>query len=77
MRKIQINVVGTVSDKDELNEIENIAKVFVIEERVIDLTEEIVEKNILKSNLKPLKKSISRRYPGYDRLQYLTVRGLN
>ena len=45
---------------------------------MIDLTEEIEEENKLeKPNLKPSKKSISRRNPVYDHLQYLTVRGLN
>ena len=44
---------------------------------MIDLTGEIEGKNVEKTYLKPSKKSISRRDSVYDRLQYLTVRGLN
>jgi len=38
VRKIQINIVGSISDKEELKELENVAKVFVVAERLIDLT---------------------------------------
>ncbi len=45
---------------------------------MIDLTEDFESDNeVEKQNEKPSKKSISRRYPVYDRLQYLNVRGLN
>ena len=78
MRKIHINVVGTFADTDELHEIEYVARVFLVAERMIDLTEEIeIEKNEEKPIEKSPKKSISRRNLVYDRLQYLNVRGLN
>ena len=45
---------------------------------MIDLTEEAGKEKVEeKPNLKASKKSVSRRYPVYNRLQYLTVRGLN
>ena len=41
MRSININVVGVTSDREELNEIENIVKVFVVTERIITLANDI------------------------------------
>lgn len=42
------------------------------------ITDDIDKENIVKIiKVKPSSKSNSRRYPVYDRLQYLNVRGLN
>ena len=78
MRKIRINVVGTFADSDELNEIENVARVFLVERRMKALTNDIDKDKVLKNTkIKPSTKSFTRQNPDYGRLQYLNVRGLN
>lgn len=70
--KIHINIVGLFDDIDEVNELEDVAKVFVVEERIIDIT---YEKNSI--NIVERKKTDSNPN-GYNRnFQVLTVRGLN
>ena len=61
-----------------MTEIETVAKVFVIEERMIDLTYELeTEKNISKPLEKPIKK-IKNTHNSYNaRLPILTVKGFN
>ena len=47
MRYIKINVVGSVSNIEDLEEIETIAKVFVVAERMIDLTNDSKAEKII------------------------------
>jgi len=64
---IQINIVGLISNEEEIDEIENIAKVFLIEEKMLDLTYEIKKPiKILDEQYNPMNKNVS----------YLTVREL-
>lgn len=70
-------MVGVTSDKDELNEIEKIAKVFIVEERMIDLTYDVKSEEIDKKNLESSKKLNIHPKPYNRHLQSLTVKGLN
>jgi hypothetical protein len=70
-------VVGVTSSRAELVEIENIVKVFVVAERVIDLANEIKSEVINKNKIKP---SIeNNKNPNLDNryLKPLNVRGFN
>ena len=75
---IQINVVGSVSEMDEILDIQTVAKVFVIARRMIDLTNAhgsdiiVTEPPIVKN-----KKTKKRRTYSYSRLPVLTVKGFN
>lgn len=70
-------MVGVTSDRTDLIEIENIVKVFVVAERVIDLASEIKSEIINKNNLK-MSKELNKNPDPYNKyLRPLTVRGLN
>jgi hypothetical protein len=76
--RIQINVVGVLSDADEINEIMDVTEVFVIEKRMMDLTYPLVFKNnVLKSKIESSKKSKIYQNQICRYLQSLTVRGLS
>jgi len=77
VRYIIIKVVGVASNRAELIEIENIVKVFVVAERIIDLASEIKSEEINKNNLE-LSKNFN-NYPDQCKryLKPLTVKGLN
>ena len=77
MRYININVVGVTSDREELNEIENIVKVFVVAERIINLTNDIKSEENIKNNLDSSKKYNINPTPYNGHLKSLTVKGLN
>ncbi len=76
--KIQINIVGSLTDREQLCLIETVAKVFVIEERMKDLTYDLDSDNIITDlPLKPSKKSDFNRNFYNKRLPILNVRGFN
>ena len=70
-------MVGVTSNGAELIEIENIVKVFVVAERIIDLASELKSEVINKNNLKPSKELNNLLNPYNKYLRPLTVRGLN
>lgn len=76
VKNIDINIVGMLSDADEISELIDVAKVFVIEERVKNISNETILPKVIKSikEEKILKTNISQkmRY-----LANLTVKGLN
>jgi glycerate kinase len=75
--KIQISIVGTLSNREEVNEVENIAKVFVIEQRVMDLAEDFqTPKNITKTQALSPKKHVIKNLLQKSQNQILSVRGL-
>ena len=78
MRYIKINVVGSVSTMEDLDEIETIAKVFVVAERMIDLTNDSKpEKNITGPPV-DINKKINNNHDLYNKkLMLLSVRGFN
>ena len=67
-----------VSDKDELDEMETVAKVFVVEKRMIDITYNVEPENIIEQPFSGSSKKI-KIHPtnNRNRLPFLTVRGLN
>jgi hypothetical protein len=76
--RMQVNVVGVLSDADEINEILDVSEIFVIEKRMIELTYPLAFKNkALKSSVDSSKKSkiYQNQINGY--LKSLTVRGLS
>jgi len=70
-------VVGVTSSRAELIEIENIVKVFVVAERVIDLASQIKTESLDKNNIKSLKEAKINPDPYNKFIKPLTVRGLN
>ena len=78
VRLIRINIVGSISNQDEITEIETIAKVFVVEKRMIDLTNEPVTGKIISEPPKKPIKKINKTPNSYNaHLPVLTVKGLN
>lgn len=78
MRLIQINVVGSVSDRDEIIDIETVARVFVVARRMIDLTDAL-ESGINDTD-PPIyhHKKIKKRHNSSNfRIPVLTVKGFN
>lgn len=76
VRIIKLNIVGVLSSNEEIKEIENIVKIFFIEERVINLASNIVTKKVIEK-INP----ISIKNPNHDinskYIQFFTVKGLN
>jgi hypothetical protein len=70
-------VVGVTSGRAELIEIENIVKVFIVTERVIDLASEVKNKEINKQKLKSSIKINNHPNPYIKYLKPLNVRGFN
>jgi hypothetical protein len=70
-------VVGVTSSKKELLEIENIVKVFVVAERVIDLASEVKNDTANKNKLKNSKELNNHPNPYTQYLKPLNVRGFN
>jgi len=70
-------VVGVTSDKAELIEIENIVKVFVVTERVIDLASELKSDVSNSNKLKSIKELNNNPNPYNKYLKPLNVRGFN
>ena len=69
-------MVGALSNDEEVKELENVVKMFFIEERVMDLTSSIEKKKVngktYAESLKNISCGINNKF-----LQFLTVRGLN
>ena len=66
-----------MSNKEEVKEVENIAKVFVIEQRVMDIAEELPKtKTITHTPIEPQKKQIIKTLVNKSNNQILNVRGL-
>lgn len=76
--RMKVNIVGILSDIDEINEIMDITEVFAIEKRMRDLTYPLVfNNNALRSSFESSKKLkiYQNQINGY--LQSLKVRGLS
>ena len=70
-------MVGVTSERAELIEIENIVKVFIVTERVIDLASELKSEGANKNKLKSIKEFNNNPDPYNKYLKPLTVRGFN
>jgi len=78
VRKIQINIVGSISEKEELKEIENVANVFVVAERLIDLTCDLKSEFIDSGTPQNSPKKIYSNQNSYNIHQSLiTIHGFN
>jgi hypothetical protein len=70
-------VVGVTTDRTELKEIQNIVKVFVVAERIIDLASEI-KSELPNTNKLKSPREFNNHPNQYNKyLRPLTVRGLN
>ena len=77
MIKIEIKIVGLISDENELNEIHNIAKIFVYESRMKDFNYQNNKKPKLSNNyIKTKDKSVNRRIISENKMQNILVKGL-
>jgi len=65
-----------MTSKEEIKEVENVVKIFFIEERVINLASSIGRKKIIEKIYTEPLKNLSNDVNNKD-LQLLTVRGLN
>ena len=75
---ININIVGSINDEEQLSDIETIAKVFMVERRINDLAYNERIKNI-SSNPQVIPKTKKDNHKNsYNKgLSLLTVHGLN
>ena len=77
MSKVDIKIVGTISDEEELDEIQSIAKIFIYEQRMKDFNYPIKLNNPIKKDyLKYFKKIVSTHKIKYNNLPHLMVKGL-
>jgi hypothetical protein len=78
VRLIQINVVGSVSDRDEIIDIETVARVFVVARRMIDLTDALESGiNVTEPPISHHKKIKKRSNSTNLHIPFLTVKGFN
>lgn len=78
MSLIKINIVGAVSKIDDLEEIETVAKVFVVAERMIDLTNDSKSEKIISKPPDDFNKKIDNNQSSNNgKLTLLSVRGFN
>jgi hypothetical protein len=67
-----------ISNKEELYEIEKITKLFIVEQRMIDITYNFeTELSNKKENLKQIKKHNIKLNSYYKKIQLFNVKGLN
>ena len=77
MKRVDIKIVGLISDDEELDEIHSIAKVFIYTQRMKGFTSEEKDNNlIVKTYLKNYKKTNKSRKQNYNYLNQFMVRGL-
>jgi len=77
VNKVDIKIVGLISDEEELDEIQSIAKIFVYEQRMKGFKYPAKGDNSIRKNyLKYFKKTDSHHKIEYNRLPHLMVRGL-
>jgi len=77
VNKVDIKIVGSISDEDELDEIQNIAKIFVYTQRMKCFKYPAKDNSLIRKNyLKYYKKTDDHRKINYNHLPRLMVRGL-
>lgn len=74
---IHINVVGSVSDSNEIIDIETVARVFVVARRMIDLTDAL--ESGINVTVPPIYHKKIKKHPTSSKLliPVLTVKGFN
>jgi hypothetical protein len=75
---MDIKIVGQITDEDELDEIQNVAKIFVIERRMKHFKYLIKNENPIRRNLTKIDEKIKHHPKIIHRykLPYVMVRGL-
>lgn len=77
MNKVDIKIVGTISDGEELDEIQSIAKIFVYSQRMKCFKYPVKENILIRKNyLKCYKKTDDHRKINNNYLSGIRVRGL-
>ena len=77
MIKVELKIVGLISDEKELNEIHNIAKIFVYERRMKDFKYPKNNKiELTKNYINTKDKSVNCRKISNNKMQNLFVKGL-
>ena len=77
MVKIEIKIAGVISTMDDIHDIENVAKVFVMEQRINNLQFYEITKNIIEeTHPKSAEKSTISSNFIHGNLPILTVKGL-
>jgi hypothetical protein len=75
---IYIKLVGSITDRDQYNDIETIAKVFVVERRINNLTYNLNPEDIISyPPLNPKRKNNDKKNSYNANLSIFTVHGLN
>ena len=78
VKNIDINIVGMFSDADEVCELIDVAKVFVVEERMMDISDDTKTGEAIKIKSIGPEKKLKKSFGSVDsHLAFLTVRGLN
>jgi hypothetical protein len=76
VKKVEVKIVGLISDEDELDQIQSIAKIFVYEQRMKCFQYPIKNKTLMKKNNFNYKKNSTFKKNGYNKIIRFTVRGL-
>jgi len=76
VKKVEIKIVGLISDEDELDQIQSIAKIFVYERRMKLFQYPIKDNNLIKKKYFIHKKTSNLNKINNYRLSRLKVRGL-
>ena len=75
---INVNIVGSINDEEQLSEIETVAKVFVVERRINTLTYNVkANKIVSRPQIIPKNKEDKQKNSYNKNLTLLTVRGFN
>jgi hypothetical protein len=73
-----VNVIGTLTNSNEVNEILNVVKIFLVEERMKDLTVDISTKNYINDKkIEVFRKNNSLKNEFTKNIANFTVKGLN
>ena len=76
MKKVEVKIVGLISDEDELDQIQSIAKIFVYEQRMKCFQYPIKNKTLMEKKFINHKKNSTFKKNGYNKIIRFTVRGL-
>ena len=76
MNIVDIKIVGLISDEDELDEIQSIAKIFVYEQRMKDFKYPTKENKLIRKNYLKYFKTDNPPKIVYNRQPHFMVKGL-
>jgi hypothetical protein len=76
VKRVEIRIVGLISDEDELNDIHHIAKIIVYKQRMKDLFYTNINSGIINECIRNYKKNKTIKKINFNSSQLLSVRGL-